>query len=192
MKDLKSFKCSKHLRIRGIENYGGYGELRMPTWKGSVIWSHEAGWEHVSVAPYNRRITPSWDDMCLIKDIFFLAEEWAVQFHPAENEYVNKLPNCLHLWRPINGNLQTPPAELAGKIRETEEGREAAGKDAGIYREYVSPQKPIAQDGLLAGYDDNGEPIWVPAYSCPTCGKDVEGEYVCCPYCRQELDWKGV
>jgi len=190
--DLTSIKKSKYLRIRRISQDGGCGELRMPSWKGSVIWSRGAGWEHISAAPYNHRITPGWDDMCLIKDIFFNAEEWAVQFHPAKSEYVNDLPNCLHLWRPVNGRLPTPPAELTGRSRGTAERGGDPEKNAGLYREYAPPQKPLVQEGHLAGHDDDGKPVWVPAYSCPACGMEVEGEYVCCPYCRQELDWRGL
>ena len=39
----------------------------------SVIWSDcEDGMEHVSVSPRKQFRIPSWDDMCLLKDI-----EWA-------------------------------------------------------------------------------------------------------------------
>ena len=78
---------------------GGIGTIYIGTWEGSVVWSIEEGWEHVSVAPYKKRITPSWDDMCKVKDIFFEDEECVMQFHPPKSQYVNIMENCLHLWR---------------------------------------------------------------------------------------------
>ncbi len=44
------------------------------------------------------------------KDMFFKEDEIVVQYHPAKSEYVNNMPNCLHLWRPTNGALPTPPS----------------------------------------------------------------------------------
>jgi len=114
MKALDKIRESKRLIIERVSSDGGYGELHMPGWTGSVIWSCGCGWEHVSVSPYKHRITPEWDDMCIIKDIFFENSEWAVQFPPAKEEYINNMPNCLHLWRPINEKLPIPPSVLTG------------------------------------------------------------------------------
>lgn len=94
---------------------GGCGEIfQLGKRWASVIWSNGAGWEHVSVAPYNRRIVPSWDDMCRLKDMFFREDETVVQYHPAKSEYVNNVPNCLHLWRPTEAEMPTPPAIMVG------------------------------------------------------------------------------
>ena len=57
------------------------------------------------MSPYNRKITPTWDDMCAIKDVFFEDEEAAIQLHPKKSEYVNIMSNCLHLWRPKDPEL---------------------------------------------------------------------------------------
>lgn len=95
------------INMEGLD--GGCGVIRHGKLTGSVIWSFGGGWEHVSIAPFNRKYTPSWDDMCYIKDMFFKPEEWAVQYHPAKSEYVNIVENRLHLWRPINEQLPTPP-----------------------------------------------------------------------------------
>lgn len=43
--------------------------------------------------------TPNWDDMCIIKDIFWDEEDEVLQIHPAKSEYVNIKSNCLHLWK---------------------------------------------------------------------------------------------
>lgn len=67
----------------------------------SVIWSDcEDGMEHVSVSPKKQFRIPSWDDMCVLKDIFFEDEEEAYQIHPKKSQYVNAVENCLHLWKP--------------------------------------------------------------------------------------------
>lgn len=50
-------------------------------------------------------------------------------------------------------------------------------------------KKVVAGADFIIGYDDDGEPIWETDYTCPECGCGVAGEYVCCPYCRQALDW---
>lgn len=74
-------------------------EIETKRIKGSVVFGYnECGWEHVSVSPYNGK-TPSWDDMCEIKDMFWNDEEAVIQIHPKKSEYVNLLDNCLHLWR---------------------------------------------------------------------------------------------
>lgn len=115
MKKVEELKRTPNLLINSISEDGGNGfifEGRKPFC--SVVFSWGAGWEHVSVAPLNRRIVPSWDFMCKVKDMFFNPEEWAVQFHPAKSEYVNNLPNCLHLWRSLNEPQPIPPSILTG------------------------------------------------------------------------------
>ena len=114
MKTLQEIKESKRLIINSVGADGGSGEIHMPLWKGTVIWSFGAGWEHVSVNPHGRGKCPSWEDMCKIKDMFFHDEECVVQYHPPKSEYVNNLNNCLHLWRPINETLPMPPGLLVG------------------------------------------------------------------------------
>ena len=94
---------------------GGMGELWWGGKRfGSVIWSNGGGWDHVSVAPYKRSHTPTWQEMCRLKDMFFYDYEIAVQYHPAKSDYVNNVPNCLHLWRPNTATLPTPPSIMVG------------------------------------------------------------------------------
>lgn len=73
------------------------------------IASNSGGWEHVSVSAKNQRRCPTWEEMCKIKNMFFLPEECVVQYHPPESEYVNYHKYCLHLWRPVGGGIQQPP-----------------------------------------------------------------------------------
>lgn len=72
----------------------------------SVIWGeNEDGYEHVSISPKKQFRTPTWNDMCILKDIFFDEEEEAYQIHPKKSQYVNVAENCLHLWKPKNHEL---------------------------------------------------------------------------------------
>lgn len=82
----------------------------------TVIASNGAGWEHVSVSRRDR--TPTWEEMCQVKDIFWDEDDCVIQYHPPKSEYVNNHKNCLHLWRPLGRNIPTPPALLVG-IKET-------------------------------------------------------------------------
>ena len=75
-----------------------------------VIASDGAGWEHVSACRRDR--CPTWDEMCLIKDIFWDEEECVVQFHPPRSQYVDTHPYCLHLWKKIGETYETPPKEF--------------------------------------------------------------------------------
>jgi hypothetical protein len=77
-----------------------------------VIASDGAGWEHVSVSRKDR--TPTWDEMCQVKDMFWGPEDCVVQFHPPKSQYVNVHPNCLHLWRRVDSDFATPPMILVG------------------------------------------------------------------------------
>jgi hypothetical protein len=100
-------------------SYGNNGAFTLPlgTRYASVIASDGAEidrprWEHVSVSFKDR--CPTWDEMCKVKAIFWDAEDVVIQYHPAESEYVNNFPFCLHLWRPVGVDLPCPPAFLVG------------------------------------------------------------------------------
>jgi len=74
--------------------------------------SEEICWEHVSVSHQKR--CPTWEEMCWVKDLFFDEEEVVVQYHPRKSEYVNYHPFCLHLWKPLQAALPTPPPIAVG------------------------------------------------------------------------------
>lgn len=65
------------------------------------------GWEHVSVSLQDR--CPTWAEMCVVKDLFWPADDWVLQYHPAKSDYVNTHPYVLHLWRPTHLVVPTPP-----------------------------------------------------------------------------------
>lgn len=114
MKTLNELINVPNLCIKKTAQDGGCGFVQFGKMQASVIWSFGGGWEHVSIAPYKHSYVPSWEDMCKLKDMFFYDNEWVVQFHPAKSEYVNNMPNCLHLWRPINETMPTPPSWMTG------------------------------------------------------------------------------
>lgn len=70
----------------------------------------QTGWEHVSVSLPNR--CPNWEEMSLIKSLFFGDDETVVQFHPRRSDYVNIHSNCLHLWRRVGADFELPPQTL--------------------------------------------------------------------------------
>jgi len=77
-----------------------------------VIASDGQGWKHVSVSTPDT--TPTWEQMCEIKDIFWDAEDCVAQFHPPRSVYVDMHPHCLHLWRCPARDWILPPADLVG------------------------------------------------------------------------------
>jgi hypothetical protein len=98
------------------ESFGNNGAFQIPRGTDGkyflVIASDGEGWEHVSVSLPSR--TPTWDEMCMIKKLFFEEDEAVVQFHPPKQDYVNNHQHCLHLWRPIGKQIELPPSILVG------------------------------------------------------------------------------
>jgi hypothetical protein len=68
------------------------------------------GWEHVSISRTDR--TPTWEEMVILKNLFWGPEETVLQFHPKESQYQNKHPFCLHLWKKSGVDQELPPTEL--------------------------------------------------------------------------------
>lgn len=89
-----------------------------PSWLIYAMASAREGWEHVSVVVRRgaggKPRTPTWEEMCIVKDLFWDPEDMAVQYHPPKSQYVSSHPNCLHLWRPTVGIVLSPPKELVG------------------------------------------------------------------------------
>ena len=87
------------------------GKNRMATVQGS--WG--CWWDHISVSFTNR--TPTWDEMAEVKKMFFRPDEVCFQIHPAEDDYVNYHPYCLHIWRPQVETFPTPPYWMVGPLK---------------------------------------------------------------------------
>ena len=90
---------------------------------GVVLWcvacSGSAGsdwWDHVSVSVRTRNgrethRTPTWEEMVVVRRLFWEPEDCVLQFHPPESAYVNRHEYVLHLWRP-NDAVKLPPTIL--------------------------------------------------------------------------------
>lgn len=93
--------------------YGNNGIFLLPFSNLTLecIVSDGAGWDHVSVVAVSTsgiRRTPSWDEMCYVKDTFWSKEETVLQYHPAQSNYVNLHPHVLRLWRPQHKDVPLP------------------------------------------------------------------------------------
>jgi len=76
-----------------------------------------SGWDHVSISITKKQKKgkprcPNWEEMCYVKDLFFEETEVVIQYHPAKKDYVNLHPYVLHLWKPHEYELPTPPISL--------------------------------------------------------------------------------
>lgn len=78
----------------------------------NIVASDGGGWEHVSVDAGKR--CPTWDEMCFVKDLFWRRDETVIQYHPAEDDYVNMHATTLHLWKPVGKDIPLPPPILVG------------------------------------------------------------------------------
>lgn len=98
------------------KSLGNNGAFFIPTRPGQpplrVIVSDFGGWEHVSVSRPDR--CPTWDEMCLVKSIFWDDEDAVMQLHPPRSEWVNNHRYCLHLWRPVGAEIPLPPSLMVG------------------------------------------------------------------------------
>lgn len=116
MKSLVEPKKTPRLLILREGPDGGWAEAHLASSKKNtpavVVFSWEGGWDHVSVSFRNR--TPTWEEMCEIKKMFFHPEEACVQYHPAESEYVNNHTYCLHIWRSQREAMPVPPSWMVG------------------------------------------------------------------------------
>jgi hypothetical protein len=100
-----------------------YGMFKIPLEKSAGAYlkilaadGEETGWEHVSVTRwFGRNVsTPQWEDMALVKDLFWTPDACVVQFHPPHSDYVNNHDHCLHLWRKVGFKFPLPPSILVG------------------------------------------------------------------------------
>jgi len=111
----------KHGQYGSTSQAGNNGAFLIPLKQGTahhneanfqVVASDGEGWEHVSVGLPKR--TPTWEEMCYIKDFFWDKEDCVVQYHPPEANYVNNAKFTLHLWRPVEAKFPAPEDVLVG------------------------------------------------------------------------------
>ena len=111
IEEIKKNPCLRNIQT-GIDGFKA--DIHIGGWDGSLIFSYSGGWEHMSVSPYAKRITPDWNTMCQLKDMFWKEDEAVIQIHPPKADYVNNMPNCLHLWRCYYKEMVLPPSCFVG------------------------------------------------------------------------------
>ena len=67
-----------------------------------IVGENENSWEHVSVSRDDCK-TPTWEQMCKVKETFWNDDEVVLQFHSRKDEGIGKI-ETLHLWRPVSVN----------------------------------------------------------------------------------------
>jgi len=120
-KTLEQYRLKKGL-LASDSSFGNNGAFIIPIHFGSLfafcIVSSEMGWEHVSVSLRTKKFpikrTPTWEEMCIIKNIFWDEEDCVMQLHPPKSKYVNNYDSCLHLWRPIELSIPQPESFMVG------------------------------------------------------------------------------
>ena len=119
---INSYRNRTHPQFKSEDSLGMTGFFVIPmeedTWA-LVISStgcDEVPWEHVSIRigykKYHGKMAeriPTWEEMCMVKEIFWTEEETVMQLHPRTADYVNFHPCVLHLWRPLNVEIPMPP-----------------------------------------------------------------------------------
>lgn len=121
-----------------ISNDGFRGYMTVDRIDMTFVASWGGGWDHVSVAPLKKKIVPSWEIMCKVKDVFFEPGEAVIQIHPPKSEYVNNMPNCLHLWRANDREMVLPPSFMVG-FREGQTPEELKAEIDQYYSERGQP-----------------------------------------------------
>lgn len=115
MKTIEEIKKTPNLFIEAEAANCGIGGRYYDQYNNkwlNFIFSYQMGWEHLSVSMPSK--TPTWDQMCMMKDIFWGKDEACVEYHPKEEDYINNHKHCLHIWKPTNVELPTPPSILVG------------------------------------------------------------------------------
>jgi hypothetical protein len=114
MKSFEEIKANNRIHVDHEDVDGFHATISMPTWLGSLIVTRGGGWEHISVSPFKKNQMPSYDDLCMLKDMFWDEEEDVIHVFPKKSQYVNNLSNCLHLWRCYYKDMVLPPSCFVG------------------------------------------------------------------------------
>lgn len=116
---LKEIKCygysSEYQANAGIFNIPTKGVrkgLHVIASSGSMTGSE--GWDHVSISLPTR--CPDWNEMCMIKDLFFYPDEVCFQLHPAESDNISNHRFCLHIWHNKSKPVPLPPSTMVGDV----------------------------------------------------------------------------
>jgi hypothetical protein len=119
-----NWRLKNHPTLGSDDSIGNNGAFIIPLGyftkkeQAIIIASDGSGWEHVSVHVASKKTqrTPTWNEMCQIKDLFWDDEDCVVQYHPPKSEYVNQHKHTLHLWRSTDRVIPVPESVLVGII----------------------------------------------------------------------------
>jgi len=116
------WRDTTHPQLSTTQADGDNGAFHVPSpepgWTLALICSDgfdDVPWEHVSVHAYRGRghegqqRTPTWKEMTYVKALCWDDEDVVMQLHPRQSEYVNNHRHVLHLWRPTDREIPTPP-----------------------------------------------------------------------------------
>ena len=126
MKDYKEIFENGRLSLSFFERSenmlccGGFALEQVTRRRLNFKFTRANGWEHLSVSMPNT--CPSWEAMCYMKEQFWEDDEACVEYHPKKEDYVNNHPYCLHIWRPYETELPTPPRIMVG-IKDLEDAQ---------------------------------------------------------------------
>lgn len=110
-------RCPNALEIYRRPLHGAMGDacngiLYIPARGLTIMFSDGDGWEHVSVSTPDR--CPTWDELEWVKRQFWNERDCVMQLHVPAAEHKSVHPYCLHLWRPLRGEIPRPPAYMVG------------------------------------------------------------------------------
>lgn len=103
----RRYSQKEHIKQSAL--LGNNGWFRKDNFK--IVASDQGGWEHVSISNAFGELCPTWNEMCEIKDLFWDDGDCVMQLHPPKKDYVNISATCLHLWRPTEKEIPTPPKD---------------------------------------------------------------------------------
>jgi hypothetical protein len=106
MKTIEQIKSMlPKVESEGEDGFRGYYSTCGKTFVYQFSWGEN--WEHLSVSLAKR--TPTWEETCMFKEIFWQDDEVVMQLHSAKKNYINRHNYCLHLWRPVSKEIPLPP-----------------------------------------------------------------------------------
>jgi len=119
----EKYRLKNHPLVPSTEQDGNNGGFLIPHYRidGYQFYCQASdgyGWEHLSITvrkkgkPADR--TPTWAEMCWLKDLFWGNEDCVMQLHPSESQHISTHNFCLHLWRPIGQPIPQPPSIMVG------------------------------------------------------------------------------
>jgi len=125
MRDIEEIKKTTGLKIKKEGKDGFAGTVFKVIYKNgkpkidtrysetlNFIFSNGCDFEHLSVS--TPVCCPTWEQMCYMKNIFWRDDEVCMQVHPKKEDYVDNMPYCLHIWRPVKKQIPTPPSIMVG------------------------------------------------------------------------------